>query len=96
MIDFAAKVNGTAKRLNDRAAIAREIIAVIHAVNNPIPASRFNDDDWYVYDKLTNEVLRQYSHRAFTRYTLPQLPEHQVIARGMVIKHLGLWKVGAA
>lgn len=50
------------------------------------PRERFNDDDWYCYNKATMELLWQ-DHPASIHSPLPGT----AICRGMVAKNLGLW-----
>lgn len=88
MIETAA----AASRLDTMGAIARDILATIEAINNPIPAHRFNDDDFYVYDEATLELLQEVGCKAGWR---PVAKPGQAVARGMRAKWLGLWKVQA-
>lgn len=66
-----------------------------------IPVAHFNDDDIYEFDAQTLELFAQHSpQRTDLAYLLPvggpqagigMLHNGHSLARGMKVKHLGLW-----
>lgn len=61
-----------------------------------IPREEFNDDDLYVYDKQTLQLIAQHGAKwvatQATAYIKRSLPEGQDMAKGYIAKSLGLWR----
>jgi hypothetical protein len=84
-----------AARLEQRASVARQILADLGHIDLIIPVSRFNDDDYYVYNAESLELIT--SHGCKTYRFIDQVPVKpgQAVAKGMRAKWLGLWRIAA-
>ncbi len=57
----------------------------------PIAPESFNDDDWYIFNTETNELVATYgSHYRFAS-EIDVAPDHKAM-RGLSAKWVGLWK----
>ena len=54
-----------------------------------LPPAAFNDDDWYVFDAATRELVQHYGRCAEPR---PHVPAPLQAERGLRVKYLNLWK----
>lgn len=80
-----------------RTSVASEALAEIQAMGPwPVPVEAFNDDDLYVYNAKSKQLIRSFSCKD------PQVIEAanvgfrvragQTWAKGMAAKSLGLWR----
>ena len=65
-----------------------EVADKVAARMAPLPRSSFNDDDWYVYDTATLEIVQHYGSKS----RRPQAQLGQCCVSGMSAKYLGLWR----
>lgn len=89
------EVYQAAARLEQRAGIARQILADLGRLDLIIPWASFNDDDWYVYNVESLELVRTHGSKTYQYLEQVPLKDGQAAARGMLAKNLGLWRVAA-
>ena len=54
-----------------------------------IPPQSFNDDDWYIYNPVTLELIEHYGR---SKAPQPFAKDGQRVARGFRVKYLNLWE----
>jgi hypothetical protein len=72
----------------------------MHALHPPIQAAlapeAFNDDDIYVFDAETKELVRSVGRKSLDVYFAKEhgfaVKEGQTWGTGMLVKNLGLWR----
>lgn len=81
-----------------RSAVCKQILGDLEEAGQwpmPIPMASFNDDDVYVYDAATKQLIRHVPHSAQevrdARYIGFRVMAGQAWAKGMAAKALGLW-----
>ena len=90
MQTFFQSVNSANAALQQRAEISSQILEDLSHIDQIVPPSQFNDDDWYEFNVDTNELVRRYDCSS-NRFAPSVMPCHAV-ARGMRAKYLGLWR----
>lgn len=54
-----------------------------------IPPQSFNDDDWYIYNPVTLELIERHGR---SKAPQPSVKCGQLAARGLRVKYLKLWE----
>ena len=78
-------------KLAERARIAHQIMEDIKAQYMPIV---LNDDDWYIFDTITKELITQFPSKWPENAIYPFVNPDQSVLRGLAIKCRGieLWR----
>lgn len=80
-----------ADKIEKRSDLAKGILEMMGYDNMVIPKQSFNDDDWYEYNPVSKELVREYS----CKMPKPQPRAGFEVSRGMSAKYLGLWRLPA-
>jgi hypothetical protein len=72
--------------------VAQSVLTELGYGDMTVPASKFNDDDWYLFNPLTLEIKAQFG--ASQKFqALSAVKPGLSCERGMRVKCLGLWRL---
>ena len=83
--------------IQSKTAIAREALADLRAMGQwPIPIESFKDDDLYLYNAATKQLIREFScgdqNVKDARHIGFRVFAGETWGKGMAVKRLGLWR----